>query len=93
VIDGRRRDEAWKLLRGIRQHKDRCARRFPFQERRRLIEPDEVDLASTRPLQAHLKIEFRREGQIGIARDDPDIDVTVAAQRAARARTKEEGQT
>ena len=58
-----------------------------------MIQADEIDSASARPLQAHLKIELGREGQIGIARDDPDVDITVSAQLPARARAEEEGQT
>lgn len=85
MLDGRRRHETRKLVRRIRQHEDPCASRFPSQERRGLIEPDEIHFAPAGPRQAHLKIELGRQGQIRIAGDDPDVDVTVGAQLRARA--------
>ena len=77
----------------VREHEDPGASRFPSQERRGLIEPDEIDGAPARPLQAHLKIELGHEGQTRIVGDDSDVDVTVGAQLRARARAEEESQT
>jgi hypothetical protein len=78
--------------RGWRRFIHGVARRLKAQQRRGAIEPDQVDVAAAGGSQLDLKVELRGERQLGIPRNEVDVDVTLGSTRPAGARSEQHGE-
>lgn len=79
--------------RGVGQHEDAAACCLPAKQRRRPVEPDEVDRSAAGSLEARLQIELGCERKIPIDGHDAEVHVAVPAQGVACGGPEQDSQT